>query len=139
MTEDTQKKEYEISFLLVQESGLGFVEKLIAKYGGEIFYSNPVTEMRLAYPIEKKTSAYFGFLHFRDTPESVNELRADLILQKEILRFLIITPPMPLKQERQERGKSYPASGEKQPPLEAPSAPALSNEDLEQKLEEILK
>ena len=129
--EDIQKKEYEISFLGVEESGVATVEGVLAAHGGEIYHKQPASQMRLSYPISKYPSAYFGFFHFRALPEMIVKIKHDLGLKKDILRFLIITPPMPLKQERKPRTMER--------PLEAPSAPLLSNEALEQKLEEILK
>lgn len=129
---EIQKRDYEISFLLLQENALAIIEQVIAAHGGEIFYKQPVSQIRLMYPINKQQSAYFGFAHFHGKPETVANIKHDLGLKPEVLRLLIITPPTPLKQERKPRAPEKPV-------LEAPSAPLLSNEALEQKLEEILK
>lgn len=127
-----EAKNYEISFLLLKEEAQAEVEKTLVGAGAETVYKNPLAQARLAYPIRKQTSAYFGFMHFKAMPDRISQIKSELGLKPDVLRFLIVTPPFTLKQP--ERKRLAP-----QPVLEVPSAPVLSNEELEQKLEEILK
>jgi ribosomal protein S6 len=133
MLEEDFKKEYEISFLLLKDGFDGEIEKAVMAEGGEVFYKKPAVSLRLAYPINKQPSAYFGFMYFRASPSAAEKIQRQLKLNPDILRFLIITPPMPVKEEK----KKYAPSAPKIPP--AVAEPALSNEALEKKLEEILK
>ena len=129
---DTEnKKEYEISFLLTSlESEKEFAGTL-AKLGAEIFYQKPVAELRLAYKIKKHDSAYFGLYHFKASPDIVKGVKEALNLNTNVLRFLIITPPVKLASAEQPRQQVRPERKE--------TTPILSNEALSEKLEEILK
>lgn len=127
-----ESKNYEISFLLLKEEAQAEVEKVLVGAGAETIYKNPLAQMHLAYPIKKQTSAYFGFMHFKAMPDRIAQIKSELSLKPDVLRFLIVTPPFALKQPEKKRLAP-------QPILEVPAAPILSNEELEQKLEEILK
>lgn len=138
------EKKYEISFILRSEEAvtpaLGFLEKIGAKV---IEKSLPV-KIKLSYPIKRETAACFMYAIFSLAPEKVLGLDKELKLSNDVLRFLIITPPVQ-KDERRERPRR--AEGPKQPepvkkvefvaPVREPEI--LSNELLEKRLEEILK
>ncbi|MBI2010628.1 MAG: 30S ribosomal protein S6 [Candidatus Colwellbacteria bacterium] len=128
-------KLYEISFLARDEAGREKILNELSRFGARPVSEGEFDSTRLAYPIEKLTSAYFGYLHFDVDPSKISELNATLKLAPEVVRFLIVTPPAqspePRPRERQPR------------PTEKAPAPrtdtTLSNELLEEKLGEILK
>ncbi len=136
---ESEKKNYEISFLLKEENDVEAVLKHLSQIGAEILNEGKISELKLAYPIKKLNSAYFGWLHFAAQPDGVVKLNSALKLEGRVVRYLIITPPI-TKTEK----KKAPRSTEKNE--EQPASPAaesatseISNEELEKKLEEILK
>ncbi len=140
MEQKTDKKEYEIAFLLKNHGTETVVENLLKQHGAEVILRGAVTETRLGYPIKKLNQAYFGYMHFSALPEQVEKIMHDANLNQAILRVLVTTPPVgkgsaSLRDGRSERGAKKTA--------ELPAAPAvagmLTNEALEEKLEEILK
>ncbi len=141
MTEQTDKKQYEMSFLLQEEGGLSTVTKFVKDLGGEIALEGSIQKIALSYPIKKETNAFFGFLHFSMDPAEIAHLTHEMETKPGILRHLIITPPFK-KMETRPRMETprvaERASIERKPepvrPLET-----LTNEDLEKKIEEILK
>jgi ribosomal protein S6 len=133
--DEKELKEYEISFLVSQEVGQSVVDAVLKTAGTQVSYQEPLREIRLAYPMGKHVSAFFGFYYFKADPSAIAALNAALTLKQEVVRFLIITPPIPRK--IREKTGSRPATA---PTIVEPRPPAeLSNEALSQKLEEILK
>ena len=132
-TAEAVKKEYELAFLLTSEETLDFLLAALKKHTITPSYQSPVNQIRLAYPIQKNDSAFFGFFHFEALPETILKVKNELALNAGLIRFLIVTPPsrLPAREKRiiQRTPESKPSE-----PVEA-----LSNEALEQKLEEILK
>ena len=131
---ETDLREYELSFLLKAENGREALEKAILDNGGKITYREPLKEVRLAYPIQKHETAYFGFGYFQADPIKTQEIRHEVSLRPEVIRFLIITPPVSRKSKESRIQKPVAVT----PAIES-KTPAISNEALEQKLEEILK
>lgn len=132
MTEDQIISDYELAFLLTGAEAFINVAQIVRKYGAEIVYESPINQIKLAYPIKKQTSAFFGFCNFRGPRAAIKKISGDLALNSALVRFLVITPPM--KPTHRETRPERPH----EPGTEKP-APVLSNEALEQKLEEILK
>lgn len=148
---DTDKKHYEIGFLLKAEDKKADLAKMLKAQGAEITEESPVSGIKLAYPIEKENFAYFGFVRFLAEPSALKELDYEAKNNPDILRHIIVVYPAEkiIKARRERR----PFSGEERPsrepqapkasPSPAPRKPrkieSLTNEDLEKKLEEILE
>lgn len=137
--EPSEKKSYEISFLVKDESSAQKIATLIRQHGGEVSFESPVRNLALAYKINKEANANFGYFHFEMTPEELPALDRNLKTSSEVVRFLIITPAFLKTQNIPTlKPKSRPISP--RPTQEANKAPApLSNEALEKKIEEILQ
>jgi ribosomal protein S6 len=136
------KKQYEISFLLREGSSADPLVELLKKSGGEIVGEVKLTEMKLAYPIDRQISALFGCLVFSAMPEEVVELNKKMPFVKEVLRFLIVTPPI-AKTVRRSFGDNRPsrtATENKAEPVneEKPAEEKVNDTELDKKLEEIL-
>lgn len=86
-------RQYEISFLTLREGDKEAVVTAIAGAQGEIISEGRYAEIKLAYPIKKQTSAFFGSFIFSATPEKEVELEKALRFTEGVLRFIIITPP----------------------------------------------
>ena len=141
-----EKNNYEISLLLKNKEDISLVDDLLSQYGAEILYHGLSAETHLAYPIKKQNLAHFSFIQFSALPEIVEKISASLKLSPAVLRMLIITPPI-MRSERVSRGfeESRSPRGSKAA-VSAEPAPAathkggaLTNEALEERLEEILK
>ena len=132
--ETKETKNYEISFLTHTEEGVGLVIKHLNQLGAQIVNEGKIEQRRLAYPIKKHESAYFGCIQFALDPENVHALKEAIKFDKSILRYLVVTPPISTEAnqrknrvQKQERIQKEIGDG------------VLSNEDLEAKLEEILQ
>jgi len=149
MDTEENKKEYEIAFLLKEEADLKAFLDTIKQYQGEVFFEGPVRKIALAYEIQKQTSAHFGYVRFTAPAAQIPELNHTLTLRGPALRFLIVNyVPFQVPNSSQVPPVSQVAASEPTTPSTAPqSEPAasmsnnlpLSNEDLEKKIEEILK
>ncbi len=125
---DESQKEYEIAFLLSSLEAERDFEGALRQNHAEFTYQKSAVEQRLAYPIKKHTSAYFGFYNFKTDPANIKAMKDTLALNANVLRYMIITPPVKIV------SVSTQARPEKKP-----AAAAVSNQALEEKLEEILK
>lgn len=132
------KKEYEVGFLVREESKAREVVDAVKAAGGEVTLEGPVNRIRLAYQIDKQTEALFGFTQFMMDPAAAKALEKALTMNPDVLRFLILTPP-PLKEKPRKPREAMPRPASKPYPSRAPEAPTLSNEALEKKIEEILQ
>lgn len=125
-------KFYEIAFLIKNPEEEKTVADLINQYKGKVFQKSPLKEVKLAYPIKKHTTAYFGYVQFELLPANIEKISQSLKLNSLVLRYLTITPPI-MKRERRVENKEFVK------PLAAAPKQALSNVALEEKLKEILK
>ena len=140
---ELQKRDYELSFLLKMPEAETEIADVLSQHQLEIFEKGPVSEIKLAYPIKKQNSAYFGFCYFRGQPEDAQKVSESLLLKPSVLRYLLITPPVQSKPDISRRAPrpsvpvkpAAPAEMDVKPPRQE----ILSNELLEEKLEEILK
>ncbi|MDO8504412.1 MAG: 30S ribosomal protein S6 [Candidatus Liptonbacteria bacterium] len=143
--ENPDKKQYEISFLLKEEGGAGTISKFIKDLGGALELEGPVAKITLAYPIEKEKQGYFGYFHFSLAPGEVKNLEHEMETNPEILRHLIITPPFKkvAPRPRMDTGvrtiSKAPVAPTSRQPEPARASETLTNEDLEKRIEEILK
>lgn len=133
-------KQYEVSFLLTDETGAREVLAALKERGAEILSESPVSRITLAYPILRHTQADFGFVQFSLDPIRVGELEAALKAIPSIIRFLIIIPPSG-KNKPRSATSSYMVRPKVAPKTQEPRniPETLTNEALERKIEEILK
>jgi len=137
---DAGQKEYEISLLLKEESGSAAVKNLMALHGCTITLDNEPRRITLAYPIKKEPSALFGFMRFLAEPQSLKELSKALEFEPSCLRFLVISESFEKKAERAPGlRKAAPVRGERIQESAPRTPDIVTNEELERKLEEILK
>ncbi|MBI2604135.1 MAG: 30S ribosomal protein S6 [Candidatus Harrisonbacteria bacterium] len=149
MLDDSQSddtKEYELAFVLANEEAAE-VEKILAAHGASVTGKGPLAAVKLAYPLQKHASGYFGYCRFRAYPAEVKAVKDALAVQPNVLRSLLSTPPVK-SQGRDSREVHLRAAQQKPiaevvaketPPAAHVIPEVLSNELLEKKLEEILK
>jgi len=138
-----EARKYEIAFVLKAENSLSISAALKSK-GFSVLLENPIEKIQLAYPIKKENYAYFGYFHFEGNPAEIKSLKDDLALNHDVLRYIIITPPFVKKPAwRRPMSSSRPSSASAAQEIETKASvtaqPALTNEALEKKIEEILK
>ena len=131
-------KSYEIAFLVKNPEEEKAVLDLLGQYKGRVLQKSALKETYLSYPIKKHTTAYLGYIQFELAPLEVEKLSQSLKLNPAILRYLAVT--LPAIKKVSERTEKKPAEDAKSAKPAAVSAgPILTNEALEEKLEEILK
>ena len=133
---------YEVSFLAKSENGASVMIGHLTKFGAEISSEGEISEMELSYPIDNHESAYFGCMQCKIPTDAINGIHDAVNLDKEIMRVLIVTP-LP-DREKVEKSGTQTSSMDKKQVIKASSAKSkqdsvLSNDLLEEKLEEILK
>ncbi|MEK7114484.1 MAG: 30S ribosomal protein S6 [Patescibacteria group bacterium] len=146
------EKKYEIGFLVRLEEDKGELARILKDRGFSIIDDGEVSRIKLAYQIKKENFAFFGYLYFSGDPESVKELDKELKTSPKILRHLIISQPVIMRKIENKTdpdkadlssGKVYAREVSAAPAISArkimPKTEVLSNEELEKKLEEILK
>lgn len=146
-TQNTEKREYELSFLLRDEQHISAIDSLMKRFGFEVASQSDIRRIMLAYPIKKEQSAFFGFMFFMAEPSKIAEFSHELQLEGDVLRFIVVSEPIkPAKRERERDMDVAPQRTEASPeaPIEHKSeekkgSDVVTNEDLEKKLEEILK
>ncbi|MBI4993436.1 30S ribosomal protein S6 [Candidatus Wolfebacteria bacterium] len=139
-------KKYEIGFLAYSEEARNNIVELLKVNSAEIINDGGFSKIKLAYPVKKHTSAFFGYIQFSSLPSAVVNLKDSLKLNSQILRFMIIIlNPKALLAKSSGRFFEKSEAKEFKKELEGievkkirPQS-VLSNEDLEKKLEEILK
>jgi len=109
MSETNASKEgvqvYELGYLLlpsIPEENLSLaaekIKGLISKVKGSEIESEVPQKIKLSYTMEKMVGAvryvaddaYIGWIKFEAAPEAIEGLRNEMVLQGEVLRFLLI-------------------------------------------------
>lgn len=139
---------YELAFLLRTGETDAALEEFIKKAGATIVAKGAINQIQLTYTIKKQPSAMFGFYHltFKEGT-SPTHLSHELDLKEYMLRHLFVKLP---KTSGRAAAKERAAGDRKSREAATAGASAsaatatprldnLSNEKLEQTLEEILK
>ena len=98
--------------------------------------------IQTSYPIGRQNSAYFGYIHCKLPAHVVGDVKNALSLDEDVLRFLIISPPFEkgVREQVLRQETFTPKRDErKRTPVKPQPETALSNDLLEEKLEEILQ
>ena len=142
---EKEPKKYEIGFLVKLEEDKWELARILKDRGFSIIDDGEVSRIKLAYPIKKENFAFFGYVYFSGNPESVKELDKELKTSPKILRHLIISRSVMMRkiENKTDFEKVYTREVSAAPAISArkiaPKTEVFSNEELEKKLEEILK
>lgn len=144
---ETEKdiKKYEVGFLGRTENAKDEIIKLLESYKAKIVDNGKMSMLKLAYPIKKEKSAFFGYLHFAAYPNIIKKFEDSLKLSQQILRFIMIASPINSRPFIESRAPKVRIPSSEIPAIKRVEVKkpkvqvALSNEALEKKLEEILK
>lgn len=143
---------YELAYVLkVGESDSAF-KAVLAKNGATVVKEQPLSQIQLAYPIEKQGVALFGYQHLTvPSGAAVAAISDALQLESSVLRFIIVKLPSTRKAkasvERREKRASMENSAVTTDKTKKPASAVagvdrldgLSNEKLSKTLEDILK
>lgn len=66
---------------------------LITQNGGSVLISKDPRKSHLSYPIKNKHYAYFGLMDFTAMPEVIEKVNAQMKLQNNVLRYLLLAKP----------------------------------------------
>lgn len=142
---DEGKKLYEVSFLAKSENGAAVMVGHLTQFGAEILSEGNVRKIQLAYPIKKHESAFFGFINCKMPADAISKVTDSVKLDEEIIRMLIVEAEVarekaPDKRERRAPYEPTPSvAKDRASRKEISDEGRISNELLEEKLEEILQ
>jgi small subunit ribosomal protein S6 len=129
---------YEISFVLKEEDASP-VKKIFSGHGAEIGSEEELRKIQLAYPMKKKEYGFFGSFRFEAGAEELKKIFSDLKLADGVLRYMVVRREEKKEESRERSRVSQPAVYKKTEELKRHPEPALTNEELEKKIEEILQ
>ena len=152
---DAIKQNYELAFHITQnidEAGVQKtyqeLEKFVTSHGGIVLFSKEPEKIRLAYPIKHQAGSYFGFFNFNlESSESVNQIRDELRLSPNIIRFLVLKLKEESKKKKEDIVRRMAVAEKRRArimkPAEKPGAskdlPKVDEKEIDEKLEEIIE
>lgn len=158
-----ETRKYELSFWLTSnlneseaEAVFNEIAKKIESLGGQIINTQIPQLKPMSYKIKKETNGYFGFIHFSGGEDKVSDLEKETQLNDKILRFIIVRirdskqRPKPREVKHpflfkprqifhQEKAIASPSQGGSVHPADGSTKEEMSLEELDEKLNEILK
>jgi small subunit ribosomal protein S6 len=97
MADETESKVYELAYHLIPELEEADVKaraqelvNLITQNNGSVLISKEPKRSHLSYPIRHKQYSYLGVLEFKAPAEAVEKINAQIKLQNDVLRFLLL-------------------------------------------------
>ena len=141
---ENNKKKYEVSFLARSENGAAIIVGHLKRFGAEIINEGEFKKMKLAYPISKEEQAHFGCITCLLDPESISNIHDAVRLDKDIMRILVVSPTSSKEKSGRSMGERPRETIRKTDRVREATQKdrdksVLSNELLEEKLEEILQ
>ncbi len=136
-TETTSGATYELSFLQRGEDP-NTLKQIFAGKGATVIAERPLEKIRLAYPIRKQAYAFLGSVQFSVASGALAVIDGELKVSDQILRHLISRATLRAETLPEPTRPAVPrvhATRLGRKTLE----PTLTNEDLERKIEEILR
>jgi len=119
--------------------------KQLEKLGALIIFSQSPQLKQLAYSVKKERNAYFGYIQFEFSKDSLVHLEEDLKLNDDIIRFMILSVKPKEKQKapsitfRKPAFKEQKSKTEEETKKEPQKEKIISLEELDKKLNEILE
>ena len=94
--DDDVKREYELAIIADSEIAEKDIERFLSdkSFDTEIIGRETVEMVQLAYPIKKHSSAALFVYYLKTLPENAVKIKNGLAFQANVLRFLLVTPPV---------------------------------------------
>lgn len=143
-TQDESLGTYELTYLVRDEKDAIILRSILDRFEGKVSEEDELRKLQLSYPIEKEQYAFLGVLVFTMERKHSAELTTALNLEERVLRYIITNPIVRTRSEGTEEivlgGSPVASSQKEESPTSAPqeSRDTLSNEALQEKIEEIL-
>lgn len=100
MVDEIESKVYELAYHLIPELEEADIRgraqelsNLITQNNGSVLSSKEPRRSHLSYPIRHKQYGYFGVFEFTAPAEAVEKINAQIKLQNDVLRFLLLKKP----------------------------------------------
>jgi ribosomal protein S6 len=150
---EMSKQTYELAFHLnpaLEEADVQRIrqelEKIITTNGGIISFSKDPEKIRLAYPIKHLLNSNFGYMNFNlELPELVNQIRDEVKLNHDVIRFLILRHEEESKKRKEDVVRRMAAAERRKARLKVEKAagakadaPKMDEKKIDEKLEEII-
>ena len=149
---EQKNNNYELSFWFSSRLNEEEIEKKfdnllkqLEKLGALIIFSQSPQLKQLAYSVQKERNAYFGYIQFEFSKDSLVHLEEDLKLNDDIIRFMILSVKPEEKQKtpsitfRKPVFKEQKSKTEEETKKEPQKEKIISLEELDKKLNEILE
>lgn len=81
---------YEITYITKEQKDIKEIKTLVEKIGAKIIKEESLGRKKFAYPIKKQNAGYYTTIYFDADGKILTNLEKKLLLNQEILRFLII-------------------------------------------------
>lgn len=133
MADSNNKNSYDLTVLLSDED-TSFVEDLLKSNGVEKI-DKDVTKVNFAYEVSEETQGYMAVFKFKMNPESVDVINRKFKSEPSILRHLLLRDTLKEKKGGSGKKKKRASSSKKSKKKEGDEP--LTNEAIEQKIEEI--
>ena len=133
---------YELAYLLRLGETEAIIEAALKDAGAEVTLKSPINQITLAYPIAKQGTALFGFYQMTLPSGEAVKMIMDAIRHKEaIIRSLMVKLPKKKPTPVRILPTEKTVETDKKTPImpTVTNIDSLSNEKLEETLEEILK
>ncbi|MEK7464644.1 MAG: 30S ribosomal protein S6 [Patescibacteria group bacterium] len=136
---DIKEQAYEISFISKLEDSAP-IKKVLEKNRAVVLGEKTIEKIRLMYPIKHENYGFMGIINFTSPGDALSNIVSDLKLNENLLRYLINKVRVSSMKEGSERKPiEYKRAPRKEAAPKKTFEPALTNEDLEKRIEEILK
>ena len=158
MVDEIESKAYELAYHLTPELEEADIKaraqelvNLITQNNGSVLVSKEPKRSHLSYPIRHKQYSYLGVLEFTAPAEAVEKINAQIKLQNDVLRFLLLKKPdngalRTLGEPRAERMRmraqeSTMTKIRSQTPVseETKAENKIKTEEIEKEIEEVIK
>ena len=132
--------DYEITLLFAEEDSSS-IKKVFAKNGIVVTDEKPLQKIQLTYPIKKYSQGFLGLFKFQALPAVLPVLFDNLKLEKNILRYLVHSAIIKGEEKKFDIRAGLDKKRTRRPVKEAQKSydSVLTNEALQEKIEEILK
>jgi len=119
--------------------------KQLEKTGALVIFSQSPQLKQLAYPVKKERNAYFGYIQFELSKDSLARIEEGLRLNNDIIRFMVLNikqkeeKKVPHHSFRKSVFKEQKSQREEKAKEGLKAEKVISLEELDKKLNEILK
>lgn len=129
---------YELT-AITKEENFAPLKEILGMRGAKILSEEAPKKIHMFYAVKKERYGFLGVFKFESAPEALPAISTDLNLKGDVLRFVIVKSREVKAAEGERLAKPAPRDFLRTPAVKKPADATLTNEELEKKIEEILK